>query len=391
MGADSGMTGAGERAPIAAARQHNRGAVLDLILRQPGISRVGIVQQTGLSRSTVSRVTDGLIGSGMVVEEAAPQTAGRGRPSPQLRIATSVGQVVGLDVGVASCRGMATNLSGEVLARLRTPTPADLDVPRFAEWLAEQIDGLRAQGGPGPLLHLVVSFPAKVRDGLVIERPARGLNHLAGSELYARLSRRLAVPLTFRNDPDMALLGEMHDGQAVGRSDAVLVIISAALAASVAIDGQILGGRRKIIGEFGRMPFDDAGTPMSSVLTAQGITDRAAEAGVVLETLQDLVTRAGEPLVDRLREEFTAGLTRLLIALALSVDPEIIVLAGRLLDLAVDVLGDVRARLAEVLPVPPEVATSQTLGYSQPRGAAQVALQSARAELLERVQHDNDA
>ncbi len=63
-------------------RQRNRVRILSEIRRDPGISRRGLSELTGLTDASVSRITRDLIGDGLIVEtETAGSHARRGRPN----------------------------------------------------------------------------------------------------------------------------------------------------------------------------------------------------------------------------------------------------------------------------------------------------------------------
>ena len=82
----------------------NRMAIVELVKRHPGISRAEVVERSGLTKSTVSVLVQGLIAEGWLREGASPTSSEIGRPRTPLT----------LDGATAPCRSRARS----------SPTPA---------------------------------------------------------------------------------------------------------------------------------------------------------------------------------------------------------------------------------------------------------------------------
>lgn len=364
------------------ARDQNRSLVLGLILDAAPLSRAQILDRTGLSRSTVARVLDELTDAGLIVEgPAAERPLSRGRPVRGIMASPQIGHVMGADIGVGTTRIMWADLNGTILHRVRVDTPELPSVVDLSTWFCDVVR-LERPRSAGECLQSVVSVPAKIADGVSIIRPAAGLNAIAGSDFFARIAYELGGYVELRSDPDMALMGEMVDGAAKGFRDVALLVLSTALAGSVAVDGVQLAGRRHVIGEFGFYPYPHHdGFTLADVLSLQGVRDRARREGVELPPNTQFLDAAASGDFPAYREDFALGLQIAVTALTLSVDPEIVVFGGRCVPLISAVLPDVARRLDAVLPQVPRLAVSQSDGYSQPRGAVEVGLSSARKRL----------
>lgn len=366
-------------------REQNRLTVMELVFGEPGIVRSAVQARTGLSKATIYRVVDELTSEGHLIESPAVAHRTRGRPKLELFVSPHQGHVVGVDVGVMTTRMMLSDLNGFVLARRRDITPRDLSPQRLADWLAERVAEMGKEARDyGPLRRAVISLPAKTDADGTITRPAGHLKYLSGSNFLELVGARLGTRTDLRSDPDMALLGEMQIGRATGYRDVAMFVMSSSLSASVAVDGMILGGRRHVIGEFGAMPHGN-GQTLRDVLTAPGVLSRAAQSGVKAVDIAELLEAATPELLDQIRADVRSGLVTAFAAITLSVDPEIIVVTGSLLPLISLELPGAMDDLARILPGVPEVALSETGGYSQPRGAVEVALSDVRRDLLAAV------
>jgi predicted NBD/HSP70 family sugar kinase len=107
----------GRPARQATLRESNLTLVAAHIFAAEGpISRSEIVEASGLTRSTVSRIVDQLLAAA-VIEEQRPRQDGRaGRPVLPLVPATNSLVAVGLEVNTASLGGIALDLAGNVVA-----------------------------------------------------------------------------------------------------------------------------------------------------------------------------------------------------------------------------------------------------------------------------------
>src|ERR1700754_3413807 len=110
-------------------RQRNRLRIIDVLRRSGSASRVDIVRDTGLSRTTVSKLVGELQAEGLVVERAngTPAAASAnavGRPPVALTLNPAAGAVVGIDFGHDLVRVAVADLSGTVIAEARD----DIDV-----------------------------------------------------------------------------------------------------------------------------------------------------------------------------------------------------------------------------------------------------------------------
>src|SRR3954469_22652331 len=80
-------------------RDRNRLRVVDTLRRAGSASRVDLVRDTGLSRTTVSKLVAELQADGLVVERAGDPAGAVGRPPVALALNPVAGVAVGIDFG----------------------------------------------------------------------------------------------------------------------------------------------------------------------------------------------------------------------------------------------------------------------------------------------------
>ena len=98
-------------------KNHNTRLVLRTIYRQADISRADIARATGLSRPTVSRIVDGLMTEGFVLESGRGPSAGGKRPT-LLNVAYDDHLLLALDLSSGNFRAALINLRGDINQRL---------------------------------------------------------------------------------------------------------------------------------------------------------------------------------------------------------------------------------------------------------------------------------
>jgi predicted NBD/HSP70 family sugar kinase len=263
--------------------------------------------------------------------------------------------VLGVDVGGTSIRACAVSggVRSMVLAR---PVPTDYGA------LLDTITEMAGEVGAGRVASAAVALPGATDGSVATWIPA--LSWLDGRPLAADLARRLSARnVTLANDGHLGLLGEAREGAARGVSDAILVAVGTGIGGAIMLGGRIARGAHGTAGSFGWLP-SAGGTPTPDhggfELAASGrALDRLAGPG---HTGHDLVAaaragdRAARSALDAWADELGVGLG----ALASVLDPELIVIAGGLVEsygtfadalmAAVRRVGSPNARRVSVVP-----------------------------------------
>ena len=145
-----------------AARKHNRARLLGALISNGRATRGQLASVTELSKPTVSRVVDDLIGEGLV-REVAPETSNRrGRRATPLELVGDRVVACGVDMGATSTRFLLGDLSGRPLAIERRRTPRRKTAPMLARWVAEHVSALCAKAGVSEPAGLRCSAPSPI-------------------------------------------------------------------------------------------------------------------------------------------------------------------------------------------------------------------------------------
>lgn len=298
--------------------------VLETVWRQGEISRVGIAKATGLTGASATRLVRDLEERGLTVDRVQHDGA-RGQPSRPVSLARDGAYALGvnfshsyLDVGLVS-------LVGELVVQERLPLErATPDV--IGRMAAEAFDRLRRRAGV-PLKKTVGAGFSVPGDFI---SPTRLNAHayfpdFADTDVREVFSRHLPIPVVIENDAASAALGERVHGLGRSYSSFILVHVGHGVGSGLVINGQLHRGFHDNAGLIGIAFPMDAPRPSGQDLFATLKTAGAPSDFDALDSV-DL----DDPQVARWLDRAGAQLAEGLYVPARVVDPQAIILGGRL-------------------------------------------------------------
>jgi glucokinase len=358
-----------------AMRDINRSAILEIIRRESPISRTAIAEHLDVSLPTVMRIVDELIEDGFVRPQGDTEWSG-GRRRSLLEFNADGHVVLGVDMGGTKIYGAISNLGGNIIDELNFDRHTTQGDESYAA-LTALIDTLLASpklegrtvrgigvGAPGITLH---------KEGIV--KWAFTLNW-KDFPLKARLEERYHLPITVDNDVNLAALGELWFGAGQNCQNMILVAIGTGIGAGIIIDRALYRGSNEASGEIGNMlpgrdflgkTYQDFGA-LESVASGTGIAERARcalksrrsqadLAGLLAEDVFD-AARQGQKWAWNLINETVDYLAVSIANLAVSFDPDLIVLGGGVSRSADLLVGPILQRMEGTIPTLPRLVVS---------------------------------
>jgi predicted NBD/HSP70 family sugar kinase len=365
-------------------RDYNKAAVLDVVLARAPLTRNELIELTGLSKATVSRAVEELRGDGFVVDGGVDAVIGRGRRSTYLDVPGTAGHVVGISLGARTACVLVTDLRGREVKHVVVPTLDEDEVGSAAPWLVDLI-AQTSRSADGPVRQIVVAVPGRVRNGKEIFGPAESRKIFAGSALQQAVEGMVDAPVLLDSDANASLLEILTEDATIG--NAALFVLSTTLNFASCSDHEIARGRTPAFGDVGVLFSGVDGTPLDELLSSSGLLRFARGRGLSLDRVEALWLEPSDeaPRADVL-EAFTTAIVTAVSAVAVTLDPESVYIAGRLRPLVDEVLPEVRRRLARSLPTVPEIrAVTQELGLSVARGAAYTGLAMVQNRIRDAV------
>lgn len=233
---------------------YNQAVVLDLIRREPGLSRADLQRSSGLASQTISNITRRLIDTEMI-REREPSDAARGRPSIPLQVNGGGAFAVGVHIDPARLTILLLDAAGEVRHRVHLRTPRATNPGEMTSILAVAtgrliretgIDRDRVLG-----LGIAVPGPLDVRTGTVLDPPQ--LPHWHQVHLRADLRDATGLPVLLDKDVVASATAELRRS---AHSDFLFVYLGSGVGASVVSQGRVLRGASNNIGEVGDILVD---------------------------------------------------------------------------------------------------------------------------------------
>jgi glucokinase len=296
---------------------------------------------------------------------------------------------LGIDIGGTAIKAAVVNASGELGEKFQAPSPRSVaELRDFFHSTIEKADV--------PLRGVGIACKGIIdAESSRINRLPGDLNFLEGSVLGDFVGTNL--PVRADNDARAALVAEVLWGAARWRRNVVLLTLGTGVGGAAMVDGVILHGAAGIAGHFGHMTFDVHGplcmcgnrgcleTHFSSRAIesdyfahqhrAASTTLPARSDGQVADT--EAIFRAaasGDASAQSVLERAFEYLGALVVSLLHAFDPEVLILGGNIAQAGDQVLGPVRAAIAEngcgTLRREVPVVLQSAVGYGGVLGAA---------------------
>jgi predicted NBD/HSP70 family sugar kinase len=317
----------------AAVRQANARSCL-LVLRAAGepITLAELAAETGLSRPTVEAVLRDLEGIAPV-HPLPPAVTAPGRPARRFEFDAGFGLAAGLDVGLHSVRVLVADCEGSILVHTTIPLHAEGDgsgagdrrLRSVASALRDAV--IEAGQSPDRLRGVGVAIPG-ILDGDDHVRRSLALPEWAGLDVAHRLGTEFGCPVAVENDLRLAAHAERHLGAGV-RPDGstidqlLLLQIGHRISVSLIVNGEVLQGSHRIAGELGSL------RGMRWTATANRHGELVWSTGANAQILFQRAASGDEKAVAEIAT-FCAEIAPRVATLALTVDPETIVIGGGL-------------------------------------------------------------
>lgn len=311
------------------------------------LSRADVARATGLTRTTVSDLVEGLIFGGLVAEAGTGPSTG-GKAPILLRVPPDARHLVGVDVDRDRLSGAIVNLHGEVLARDVRDLHGD-DGDDALRQLDSLVVGL-VDAADRPLVGVGIGTPGLIDTATGTVKWAVGLDW-RDVPIGERLADLTGLPTVVVNDCQAAAMAEWAFGRHDTSSAMVVVKVGEGIGAGIVLGGRIYTGDGSGAGEIGHTRVTDdevacrcGGTGcLETVASLRAVLGRARleassrsdtslnDEPVTHESLQRAF-RAGDPLARQVVLESAPPMGRVLGAMIGTLGARDIVLIGLMTD-----------------------------------------------------------
>lgn len=312
----------------------NRERAVATLIREGPLHRADLARRLSVSRTTVGNVVQDLVGEGLVDVDDAPGLKAKLRVGRRLGVLVSVVfQLTRTTVAIGSLDGVALSV------RESPHAVQDHGSLRLESALALTRQMLSDAGSPTVrAAHVAVNTQVDVRTGEVVGAGASAM--WADTNPRRAFAQALEAPVKLENTARLLGLVE-HLATTGGASRNLLYLhLGHGVTLGQVLDGHIVQGSRGGAGEIGHMSIDRTG-PICSCRSRGCLMQYVGEVAVTAraqEVLGDLATVeyvaeqaiAGDPTCRALVAEIGADVGYALAAVSNLLDPDVIVLGGKL-------------------------------------------------------------
>jgi predicted NBD/HSP70 family sugar kinase len=360
------------------AGDHNQRVTLHAIRVNGPVTRAALAQHTGLTSAAIANITRRLL-KDRLIQTAGRRTGARGQPATKLIVNPDSCFSVGLNVDRDHVTVVLLDFAGRVRARAQREIAfAQPQAVRAFYRFAVQRLLKHANIARERVIGVGVAFPDDITRAHLPEQPG---DYAAWAEVRVDelLYDVLGVPVFVENDAAAAAIGEMQFGSGHRHRSFFYLLITAALGGGLVMDGSYFRGAQGRSAEIGWLQAPAASgdhMQLQNIVSLSALYSRLTAAGHRVDSPRQLshISGAAVLVVEAWIKEATDALVDALISINCLINPEVILIGGRLPDSLVDRLAAAlnarMAGLAAQLPALAPVARAVTAADAPAVGAA---------------------
>lgn len=317
------------------AGDHNQRVTLHAIRVSGPITRAELAAITGLTAPAIANITKRLLVDNLI-QEAGQRRGGRGQPATRLVINPDSWFSLGLNVDRDHITLVVLDFEGRVRARasreVNFALPADVE-QFFAKSAAKLLDSVGI--GRERLAGIGVALPDDMPRAATLPQQPASYGIWASTDVSSLLTRTLPVPVFVENDAAAATMGEMQFGLGKKHQTFFYILITAALGGSLVIDGNHFRGATGRSGELGMLRGRDASgqeRQIQNIVSLSALYSLLAAQGCKVSAPHELteLPADGQAVIDAWVASAVDALTEPVVAINCLVNPEVILIGGRL-------------------------------------------------------------
>jgi predicted NBD/HSP70 family sugar kinase len=341
------------------AGDHNQRVTLHAVRVNGPVTRTELAFKTGLTPAAIANITNRLLHDGLILR-AGHLRGARGQPATKFVVNRNSCFSIGLNVD----RDHITLVVLDFIGHARASREIHFaDPPTVRVFFQRSIGPLLAKAGipRDRLVGVGVAFPDDIARAHLPDQPA-DYAAWASVRIDDLIRDVLGIPVFIENDAAAAAIGEMQFGHGHRYRSFFYLLVTAALGGGLVADGSYFRGANGRSGEIGWLRArSGAGedTQLQNIVSLSCVYSRLAEQGFRVATPRGLIrlAPAARLIVDRWIDESTEALVESLVAINCLINPEAILIGGRLPAALVDRLAaSLNQRMAAFAPQVPVIA-----------------------------------
>jgi predicted NBD/HSP70 family sugar kinase len=319
---------------LAHAGDHNQRVTLHAVRVNGPATRTELALKTGLTPAAIANITNRLL-RGRFILRAGRVNGARGQPASKFAVNPDSCFSIGLNVDRDHVTLVVLDFAGKVRARasreIHFAKPATVRT-----FFQRSIGQLLAKAGiaRSRLVGVGVAFPDDITRAHLPDQPA-DYAAWASVRIDDLIRDVLGIPVFIENDAAAAAIGEMQFGSGHRYRSFFYLLVTAALGGGLVADGSYFRGANGRSGEIGWLhAHNGAGedSQLQNIVSLSCVYSRLAEQGFRVASPRGLLRLApsGRLIVDHWIHESTEALVSSFVAINCLINPEAILIGGRL-------------------------------------------------------------
>ena len=328
---------------LARAGDHNQRVTLHAVRVNGPVTRTELALKTGLTPAAIANITNRLLRDRLILRAGRSHGA-RGQPAIKFVVNPDSCFSIGLNVDRDHVTLVVLDFVGKVRARasreIHFAKPSTVRT-----FFQRSIGQLLARAGiaRNRLVGVGVAFPDDIARAHLPDQPA-DYAAWASVKVDDLISDVLGIPVFIENDAAAAAIGEMQFGSGHRYRSFFYLLVTAALGGGLVADGSYFRGANGRSGEIGWLNArSETGKSrqLQNIVSLSCLYSRLAEQGFRVATPRGLMRleSSARLIVDRWIHESTEALVDSFVAINCLINPEAILIGGRLPAVLVDRLA----------------------------------------------------
>ncbi len=194
--------------------------------------------------------------------------------------------VIANDLGGTNLRMATICGDGEILNRLRYPTPRSGSPQVLVDTITKMFEKIKSDTNNCEIVSFAVAVPGIVdtNKGLIYKSP--NLPELNGFEIVNALEKSLSTTVILENDANAAAVGENWIGASKGFQNSIMVTLGTGIGGGIIIDNKVLRGIDGTAGEIGHINVEPDGHKCGC--GSHGCVEQYASATAVVRMAREL-------------------------------------------------------------------------------------------------------
>jgi N-acetylglucosamine repressor len=351
----------------------NEYRILRLVRDSTEISRTEIARICKISKPTVSEIVNRFLKGGFLESVGESESTERGgRKRELLRFKPDAGYVIGVDIRRTESAVAMTDLNAKILESKTCRYNLYSSSDSVLKGIAKAIESLLSNQSIEKCVGIGIGLPGVIDHKSGVIKVVGTLGAWGGVNLREYFNKKFGVPVFADNDVKARTLAEMLFGAGKHKHDQVFLWIGGGIGVGIVINGKLHRGITESAGEVGynELRFGSAGKEFfpilyngqrdyGAILSNRMIVNRylAKSRNRKNATIESIVEAAanGEQLANQLMDEVALLTSIVCINLINMLNPQLLVLGGKLAESGTLLIDRVQQKVREdLLSVPAE-------------------------------------